>query len=131
MWENLLRIQVNGMNRTQLRDDMVSLFSEAEFQAICRRLGAPVERLGGKTQADKTASLIGWLERNGRLPDLIVEVVRERPHLRPKYTDYLPPSPDATDVDLSWLDRVAGGEGPAIEEPPTMRWDSDVHKLDE
>jgi len=124
-------MQVNGMDRTQLRDDMEALFSEAEFQVICRRLDVPVERLGGKTQADKTVSLIGWMDRNGRLPDLVVELVRERPHLRQQYADYLPVPTADSDVDLSWLDRVAGGEGPAIEEPPTMRWDSDVHKLDE
>ncbi len=129
--QNYLAYAGDGMDRTQLRDDMVSLFNEAELQVICRRLDVPYERLGGKTQTDRTVSLIGWMDRNGRLPDLVAELVRERPHLRQQYAAYLPAPKAESDVDLSWLDRVAGGEGPAIEEPPTMRWDSDVHKLDE
>lgn len=119
------------MDRAKLRDDLIAVFSEDELQVICRRLDVPYERLGGKTKEDKSVSLIGWLERNGRLPDLLVELVRERPHLRSRYAAYLPAAGKENVPDLSWLDRVAGGEGPAIEEPPTMRWDSDVHKLDD
>lgn len=112
------------MDRIQLRDDLVTVFSEDEVQALCRRLDVSYDALGGKSASDKATSLVGLVERNGRLTDLVVEVVRERPHLRHAYAEYLPETP-IDESRLDWLDRLAAGEGPAIEEPPTMRWDSD------
>ncbi len=119
------------MNRVQLRDDLVTVFSEAELQALCHRLDVQYEMLGGKVPTDKVSSLIGLMERNGRLQELVVEMVQERPHLRHAYADYLPRDTAVQDKNLDWLDRLAAGEGPAIEEPPTMRWDSDMHESDE
>ncbi len=112
------------MDRVQLRDDLVNVFSAEELQALCRRLDVTYDGLGGKTLSDKATSLVGLMARNGRLTDLIVEVIRERPHLRHAYAEYLP-EPSLDESKLDWLDRLAAGEGPAIEEPPTMRWDSD------
>ncbi len=119
------------MDRTQLRDDLVTVFSEAEIQALCRRLDVGYEVLGGKNVTDKATSFVGLMERNGRLTELIIEVVRERPHLRAVYVDYLPKDSNVEEPDLTWLDRLAAGEGPAIEEPPTMRWDSDSFEQDQ
>ena len=118
------------MDRVQLRDDLVNVFSEDELQALCRRLDVSYEALGGKILADKATSLVGLMARNGRLTDLVVEVIRERPHLRHAYAEYLPEAP-LDESKLNWLDRLAAGEGPAIEEPPTMRWDSDSFDKDE
>ena len=113
------------MDRVQLRDDLLTVFNLEELQALCRRLGVDYAQLRGKTQADKAGLLIGTLERNGRLPELVQEVVRERPHLEEIYGAYIAIETAAADDPLSWLDRLAQGEGPAIEEPPTMRWDSE------
>ncbi len=119
------------MNRVQLRDDLVMVFSTAELGVLCRRLDVQDEALGGKVPSDKVSSLIGLMERSGRLQELVVEMVRERPHLRHAYAEYLPGDTAVKDTNLDWLDRMAAGEGPAIEEPPTMRWDSDLHESDE
>lgn len=113
------------MDRKQLRDDLLTVFNLEELQALCRRLGLHYDQLHGKTQRDKASLLIGKMERNGRLPELVQEVVRERPHLEEIYGAYIAIETAAPEDPLSWLDRLAQGEGPAIEEPPTMRWQTD------
>ena len=114
-----------NMDRVQLREDILTVFNLEEFQALCHRLGIEYEQLRGKTQRDKAALLIGTMERNGRLPELVQEVVRERPHLEETYGAYIAIEAAAPEDPLSWLDRLAQGEGPAIEEPPTMRWQTE------
>lgn len=113
------------MDRIQLRNDLLTVFNLEELQAFCRRLGVDYQLLRGQSQKDKAGILIGLMERNGRLPELVHEVVRERPHLEESYAAYIAIETAAPDDPLSWLDRLAQGEGPAIEEPPTMRWDTE------
>ncbi len=113
------------MDRKQLRDDLLTVFNLEELQALCRRLGLRYDQLRGKTQRDKVSLLIGKMERNSRLPELVQEVVRERPHLEEIYGAYIAIETAAPEDPLSWLDRLAQGEGPAIEEPPTMRWQTE------
>ena len=119
------------MDRLQLRDNLMTVFNREEMAALCLRLGLDYVELSGKTHRDKVSMLIGTLDRNGRLPELVRELVRERPHLEPTYSDYLASETAVDDDRLSWLDRLAAGEGPAVEEPPTMRWDTDVPPLDD
>lgn len=119
------------MDRLQLRDNLMTVFNREEMAALCQRLGLDYAELSGKTHRDKVSMLIGTLDRNGRLPELVQELVRERPHLEPTYADYLAAETAPNDDRLSWLDRLAAGEGPAVEEPPTMRWDTDVPQLDD
>ncbi|MBK8901866.1 MAG: hypothetical protein IPM53_11820 [Anaerolineaceae bacterium] len=114
------------MDRIQLREDLLTVFNLEEFQLLCRRLGLEYDQLRGKTPRDKAGLLIGTMERNGRLPELVQEVVRERPHLEETYSAYVAIETAAADDPLSWLDRLAKGEGPAIEEPPTMRWNTEI-----
>lgn len=113
------------MDRVQLREDILTVFNLEELQVLCRRLGLDYDLLRGKTRRDKAGLLIGTMERNGRLPELVQEMVRERPHLDEVYGAYIAIETAAPEDPLSWLDRLAQGEGPAIEEPPTMRWDTD------
>jgi hypothetical protein len=119
------------MDRKQLRDDLLTVFNLDELQLLCRRLGVAYDQLRGKTQRDKAGLLIGTMERNGRLPELVQEVVRERPHLEETYGAYIAIETAAPEDPLSWLDRLAQGEGPAIEEPPTMRWNTEITKDEE
>ena len=119
------------MDRLQLRDDLLTVFNLDELQSLCRRLGVEYERLRGQTRQDKAGLLIGTMERNGRLPELVQEVVRERPHLEEMYGAYIAIETAAADDPLSWLDRLAQGEGPAIEEPPTMRWSTEISEDEE
>lgn len=119
------------MDRVQLREDILTVFNLEEFQALCRRLGLAYDQLRGKSQRDKAALLIGTMERNGRLPELVQEMVRERPHLEATYGAYIAIEAAAPEDPLSWLDRLAQGEGPAIEEPPTMRWKTEITDKEE
>ncbi|MCP4360677.1 MAG: hypothetical protein GY796_21930 [Chloroflexi bacterium] len=119
------------MNRHQLRDDLVANFSKDELAQLSSRLGINFASLGGKSLSDKAGSLIGKVERSGRLPDLMLLLVQERPQLKPRYQKYLQPENSPRDNRLDWLDRMAAGEGQAIEEPPTMRWDSSQHPRQE
>lgn len=116
------------MDRIQLRDDLLTVFNLEELQALCRRLGVEYASLRGRTRQDKAGILIGTMERNGRLPELVQELVQERPHLEDSYGAYIAIETAAPDDPLSWLDRLARGEGPAIEEAPTMRWDTETKK---
>lgn len=116
------------MDRVQLREDILTVFNLQEFQTLCRRLGADYDQLRGNSPRDKVALLIGTLERKGRLVELVQEVVRERPHLEETYAAYVAIEAAVPEDPLSWLDRLAQGEGPAIEEPPTMRWQTDIHE---
>lgn len=125
------------INRVQLRDDMVVAFNEEELAALCRRLDVAYAQLSGNTQRDRAGVLIGKMERLGRLAQLVAEIVQARPHLRSRYHDFLaqerpltPPAPDDEER-LSWLDKIAGGAGAPIEEPPTMRWDTEVNQQED
>lgn len=116
------------INRVQLRDDIVIAFNEEELEALCRRLRVAYDDLSGNTQRDRASVLIGKMERARRLPELVAEVVHQRPFLHDKYAAYLQVDrPDvAEDDQLGWLDQIAGGMGAPIEEPPTMRWDTET-----
>lgn len=118
------------MNRLQLRNDLMETFLTETFIALSARLGVSYKSLGGKTTADKAASLISKMDRNGRLPELVYRLVQTDPTLLPRYQEYLRIESGPRDVNLEWLDSLAAGEGPAIEEPPTMRWDSSRHPPD-
>lgn len=119
------------MDRYQLHADLVKNFTGAELSRFAGRLGVNYEQLGGKTPDDKAGSLIGKMERHGRLPELIYRLIQEQPHLQPAYDSYLRTEEGPRDAYLEWLDGVAAGQGPAIEEPPTMRWDSGKHSLED
>ncbi len=115
------------MNRHQLLNDLTTTFTAVELAAFSARLGVNYPSLGGKTTADKAGSLIGKMERNGRLSELVYLLVQERPQLQKKYESLLKSESAPKDAHLEWLDGLAAGKGPAIEEPPTMRWDSTKH----
>jgi hypothetical protein len=119
------------MNRLMLRDDMVAAFTPDEFTKFCKGLGFPYEELGGRAHSDKVGSLIGKLDRNGRLPVLISAFVKARPQWAARYQDGVSQGSDGRDAHLLWLEELAAGEGNAIEEPPTMKWDSAKHSPDE
>jgi hypothetical protein len=114
------------MNQHQLHQDLSNL-SPDELAAVCGRLGIHYNSLGGKSVSDKAGSLISKMERNGRLPELIALLIQAKPAPQPAgQTAVATPREAQPD----WLDRLAGGEGEAIEEPPTMKWDSKKHPRD-
>ncbi len=108
------------MDRLQFRDDLVTYFNEEELRMLCAWFDVAYDTLRGKTRRDKAGVLIGYMERNGRLDQLVSEVIKERPHLAARYK--LSPNQPANEPELGWIDQIASGFGPPIEEPPTMRW---------
>lgn len=120
------------MNRQQIHQDLSTQFTADELVLLAGRVGVNFNTLGGKTLPDKAGSLISKVERNGRLPELVYWMVQAKPALRVVYESQLQRESATKDSRLEWLDSLAAGEGPAIEEPPTMRWDSEEHpRLDE
>jgi hypothetical protein len=117
------------MNQHQLHQDLSNL-SPDELTAFSDRLGIPYSSLGGKSVSDKAGSLMSKMERNGRLPELIYLLLQARPELQAAYQAYPRAAPVPKAAGLDWLDRLAAGEGEAIEEPPTMKWDSKKHPRD-
>ncbi len=110
------------MNRVQLRDDIVVNFNDAELRQLCERLELDYDALRGRTHRDRASVLIGKLERENRLGELVQMMTEKRPYLAQRYTDELTDEPAGpTEEDrLNWLDDM---DRP-IEEPPTMRWDT-------
>lgn len=119
------------MNRQQLHQDLITHLTPAELTAFSGRLGINYHTLGGKTSSDKAASLLSKMERNGRLPELVYWFIQAKPELEPAYHAYLQAETGPRDAHLGWLDSLAAGEGPSIEEPPTMRWDSEKYPRDD
>ena len=54
-------------------------FNEAELKVCCFELGVDYEDLGGNGRADNARELVALLQRQGRLPELIAYMDRERP----------------------------------------------------
>ena len=104
------------MNRVQLRDDIVINFNEAELRQLCQRLDVEYETLRGNTHRDRISVLIGKLERDNRLPELVEAMVEKRPYLAQRYADDLSNPQDSPSEEdrLNWLDNI---DRP-IEEPP-------------
>lgn len=116
------------INRVQLRDDLVVAFTENELETLSEQLEISYASLHGKTQRDRFTVLIGRLERQNRLPDLVLALVLANPNYKERYAAYLEstvPGKLSTYESTYLLDLSQGG-GSAVEEPPTMTWDTRV-----
>lgn len=79
---------------SQLRQSLIQQFSKSELHHLAFDLGVEYEELTGSTRSDKAVSLIEYLQRNGRLPELITQCRQLRPstiwpdvaHIKP-YSD--------------------------------------------
>ncbi len=118
--------RTNLLNRVQLRDDLMRAFSENEFNHFVQQLGIQYNSLRGENLRDRATVLIGKMERTQRLSKLIDALVAERPTLQSRYAAYLgiEIQPEPTEEDrLDWLHKM----GLPNEEPPTMKWDSEIN----
>ena len=114
-----------NIDRVLLRNHLLTVFNNKELQVLANRVGIGFDQLGGQSIADKAGSLIGFVDRNGRLSELILEMIKERPHLELFYASHLAQFRQKPHPEEDLLARWAAGEGEIIEEPPTMRWDND------
>jgi hypothetical protein len=64
---------------TQLRETLVQRFSEGELQTLCFDLGIDVETLPGESKVDRARELLIYLDRRGRIPELVTLVKNKRP----------------------------------------------------
>jgi len=65
---------------TQLREKVIRYFDEEELRTLCGDLGVDYDDLRGEGKAAKAREFVNYLERRGRLPEL----VRKCSELRPK-----------------------------------------------
>ncbi len=68
-----------AVNLSQLRQSLTQHFSKSELRHLAFDLGVEYEDLPGSTRSDKALALIGYLQRYGRLPDLIKQYRQLRP----------------------------------------------------
>src|SRR5690606_13832693 len=65
----------------RLREQIRALFSDGELRDLCMDLDIDYEELPGAAKGDKARELILYVERTGRLPELVARVVAMRPHI--------------------------------------------------
>lgn len=63
----------------QLRHLLTQQFNMSELHHLAFDLGVEYEELAGSTRSDKVVSLIEYLQRNGRLTDLVTQCRQLRP----------------------------------------------------
>ena len=105
------------MDQKQLQQDLVNHFDESGLQALCFHIpGVDYADLPGTTWEAKARELVLMMARGGRLLELTSCLIAERPLLQDRYQP---------EDNLSWIDRLARGGGPPIEELPTATWPHD------
>ena len=66
---------------SQLRQALITNFNKSELRQLAFDLDVEYEELAGSTRSDKALSLIDYLRRHGRLPDLITKCRQLRPRV--------------------------------------------------
>ncbi|MFP4441019.1 MAG: effector-associated domain EAD1-containing protein [Chloroflexaceae bacterium] len=94
-------------DRSRLRQLLTRHFDRSELQTLCFELGVAYDDLPEGGRVDKIRELITYLERRGRIPDLIAVGRRLRPDVA---WDATPETPDAA---------AAAGNVPATPPPTT------------
>ncbi|MBE2202333.1 MAG: hypothetical protein IAE79_27225 [Anaerolinea sp.] len=65
---------------SQLRQTLIRYFDKSDLHHLAADLGVEFDELPGATRSDKALALIDYLQRHGRLPDLITRCRQLRPH---------------------------------------------------
>lgn len=77
------------LTRGEMLDRLTRHYNLSELRQLCFELNVPYEELAGETRSDKAISLIEWLERRERLPDLVARLEDRIP-----VSPHQPPPPD-------------------------------------
>jgi hypothetical protein len=75
------QVYVAPRYRTQLRQWLSAHFDEEELRTLCFDLGLSYDDLRGEGAPHKARELVAYLERRGRIPELVALGKRARPHL--------------------------------------------------
>lgn len=81
-----------GMS-TWLRENLVEYFSKEELRTFCVDLQVDYEELPGEGTQAKARELIAYFDRRERIPELIGECTKLRPHIDWKKAIYVTPPP--------------------------------------
>jgi hypothetical protein len=65
----------------RLRRLITNHFDKEELQILCFDLGVKYDTLGSVTLDVKVINLVGYLDRRGRIADLVAYCAKERPHV--------------------------------------------------
>ncbi|MEO7913265.1 MAG: CHAT domain-containing protein, partial [Roseiflexaceae bacterium] len=68
-------------NASELRQIIIEQFDLEELRTLCIDLGVDIDDLRGEGRANKARELIGYLQRRGKLQQLVEYIRRERPNL--------------------------------------------------
>ncbi len=100
---------------TSLRQAMTERMSLDEIESLCFDLGIDPDNLGGDNKAGKIRELIQYMQRRGRLNDLIAQLAKERPDITPGDVSGTPPARQGGSVP----DHAGGQTGPTSPSTPT------------
>jgi len=67
------------IDATQLRRQLLQLFSEEELRTLAADLGIDLADLPAEGREAQARELVGWAQRQGRVADLVAEMRRARP----------------------------------------------------
>ncbi|MCB9009687.1 MAG: tetratricopeptide repeat protein [Ardenticatenaceae bacterium] len=76
------KMEQDSANLAHLRYQFSVLFNDSELQTLSFDLGIDYESLSGNGKVDKARELVAFMNRNGRLPDLIAAGKSLRPHAK-------------------------------------------------
>ena len=65
----------------KLRDVLVARFNLAEIETLCFDLDIDADDVPGTTKPEKARELVLYMERRGRLPDLLAAIRKARPNV--------------------------------------------------
>ena len=83
----------SGEYLSRLKQSLVDSFSLEELKGLCFRLAVSYDELAGETLGAKAQTLLEYLERRDRLPELVELLQEERP--AGEWDAYLPAEPEA------------------------------------
>lgn len=102
----------------QFLDILDAHLSETEMSNLCRQFGVAFNAFPGATPRDRTREFLGFISRQGRMTGLAEATVA----LRPDLTAVVAELYESKEQELSWLDKVAGGDGQPQDSALTWRW---------
>ncbi len=73
--------QFTAVYLAQLRKQLLELFNEDELMELCFVLDIEYEDIGGDNRASKARELVRYLDRRGRVNELLLLCEKERPHV--------------------------------------------------
>jgi hypothetical protein len=85
--------QGGAMDRSALLNILTTRLSAGELQTLCFDLDIDYDDLSGGAKSDKARELIQYLERRGRLPELVPQLRRSRPDIFPQDQPSAPTAP--------------------------------------